>query len=94
MRPYRPTVLSLRQQVTDEFVPGYTSAGNASASAPSAPHWTGADSLFALWIGINDIGNSYSSGTAASATLNGRIMAVYAGLVDSLRGGGARATLS
>ena len=50
--PYEPTVLSLTDQV-NEFL-------NSSVSKPSASvPWTASNALFSVWIGINDIGNSY-----------------------------------
>ncbi|KAI1490314.1 hypothetical protein F5X96DRAFT_679194 [Biscogniauxia mediterranea] len=85
--PYTPTVLSLKDQVESEFIPGY--AGGAP-SAPSAPAWTGSDSVFAFWIGINDVGNSYWLGADELAALNAQIFDVYAGLVGQLHGAGAR----
>jgi phospholipase/lecithinase/hemolysin len=85
--PYEPTVISLQQQVQDEFIPAYT---GASPAAPSAPAWTGANSLFAFWIGINDVGNSYYYGTGTTGPLNAKIFAVYSGLVDTLYSLGAR----
>lgn len=48
--PYTPTVRSLTDQVND-FI-----AWNAKQS-PKA--WSSANTLFSIWIGINDIGNSY-----------------------------------
>jgi hypothetical protein len=47
--PYEPTVLSLTDQ-TNDFL---ANAGTKPASSP----WTSANSLFSIWIGINDIGN-------------------------------------
>ncbi|CAJ2505488.1 Uu.00g128820.m01.CDS01 [Anthostomella pinea] len=81
--PYLPTVLSVKQQVQTEFLPGYT--GSSSEAS-----WTGADSVFAIWIGINDVGNSYGSGASASDALNAEIFSVYSGLVDQLYDAGAR----
>ncbi|KAF4592808.1 hypothetical protein EYR38_008510 [Pleurotus pulmonarius] len=49
--PYMPTVISLTGQV-DQFL---TTVANKPASTP----WTSANSLFSVFIGINDIGNSY-----------------------------------
>ncbi|KAM5544881.1 hypothetical protein V8D89_001779 [Ganoderma adspersum] len=49
--PYEPTVLSLIDQV-NEFL---GQAANKPATAP----WTSENALFSVWIGINDIGNSY-----------------------------------
>ncbi|KAH8666516.1 hypothetical protein BX600DRAFT_539643 [Xylariales sp. PMI_506] len=85
--PYLPTVLSLVDQVYDEFIPAYTGRHPA---APSAPAWHGDDTLFTFWIGINDVGNSYFNGTAATTALNARIFAEYAGLVDAVYRLGAR----
>ncbi|KAI5922461.1 hypothetical protein F4810DRAFT_264852 [Camillea tinctor] len=85
--PYTPTVLSLKDQVETEFIPGYT--GDAP-TAPSAPAWTGADSVFAFWIGINDVGNSYWKGAEELATLNSQIFDVYSDLVGQLYDAGAR----
>lgn len=51
VQPYEPTVLSLIDQV-NQFLGG---AAKKPANAP----WTSANSLFSVWIGINDIGNSY-----------------------------------
>lgn len=49
--PYTPTVLSVTDQV-NQFL---TSVANKPASTP----WTSANALFSIWIGINDLGNSY-----------------------------------
>ncbi len=89
--PFLPTVLSLKDQVLSEFLPGYA---GSSPSAPDAPAWRGDDSLFAVWIGINDIGNSYYKGagnnTAVTDALNAAIYAVYTDLVERLYAAGAR----
>ncbi|KAI1504803.1 hypothetical protein F5X99DRAFT_349600 [Biscogniauxia marginata] len=85
--PYTPTVKSLKDQVESEFIPGYT---GDSPSAPSVPAWTGADSLFAFWIGINDVGNSYWKGAEELDALNAQIFDVYSGLVGKLYDTGAR----
>jgi len=84
--PYKPTVLSLKDQVTTEFLPGY--AGEKPSAAASLPHWAGADTLFAVWIGINDVGNSYYRNDTEA--LNRKILDVYAALVTSLVDAGAR----
>jgi GDSL-like Lipase/Acylhydrolase len=49
--PYLPTVLSLTDQV-NEFL-------NGTSTKPAATQWKSSDTLFSVWIGINDIGNSY-----------------------------------
>ena len=77
--PYLPTVLSVKQQVNDEFVPVY-------ANKTVIP-WASYDSLFGIFIGINDVGNSYSS---QNASLNTIIFNEFSGLVDELYQTGAR----
>ena len=52
--PYQPTVLSLTDQV-NEFL---STVANKPASTP----WTSSNALFSIWIGINDVGNSYNLG--------------------------------
>ncbi|KAG9221383.1 hypothetical protein CCMSSC00406_0009832 [Pleurotus cornucopiae] len=49
--PYQSTVISLTEQV-DQYL------ATAGTKPPSTP-WTGSNSLFSIWIGINDIGNSF-----------------------------------
>lgn len=49
--PYTTTVLSFVDQVT-EFT-------NNIASKPSYAPWTAANTLIGVWIGVNDVGNSY-----------------------------------
>lgn len=78
--PYEPTVLSVKQQVQDEFLPTY---GSHPASAP----WTSGETLVAVWIGINDIGNSYWS---QNSTLNPTIFAELSDLVESVYQTGAK----
>ncbi|KAK0212110.1 hypothetical protein DFS33DRAFT_1389124 [Desarmillaria ectypa] len=50
--PYEPTILSLTDQI-NQFMDSY-------ASKPSTTPWTSANTLFSVWIGINDIGGSFS----------------------------------
>ena len=52
--PYTPTVKSLTDQV-NQFLVSYA---NKPASAP----WECDNTLFSVWIGINDIGGSWSRG--------------------------------
>ncbi|KAJ4471449.1 hypothetical protein J3R30DRAFT_3525217 [Lentinula aciculospora] len=49
--PFEPTVLSVTDQV-NQFL-------DTAASKPAETPWTSANSLFSIWIGINDLGNSY-----------------------------------
>lgn len=98
--PYAPNVISVKEQIHSQFTPGYTDHGNSDVdtsethpSAPDAPAWQGNDTLFAIWIGINDIGNSFYKGVEGpngTAVLNSRIFAVYSDLVGMLYNTGAR----
>jgi hypothetical protein len=49
--PYTTTVLSFIDQV-NQFTQYF-------ASKPSTVPWTSANTLFAVWLGVNDVGNSY-----------------------------------
>lgn len=81
--PYLPTVLSVAQQVENEFFPTY---GISPAIAP----WKASDTLFGVFIGINDVGNSYGKGAAVTKVLNDEIFAVYQGLMEMLYNIGGR----
>ncbi|GAP91275.2 putative carbohydrate esterase family 16 protein [Rosellinia necatrix] len=81
--PYDPSVKSLKDQVQNEFIPGYT------GSSPKAA-WNGDNSIFAIWIGINDIGNSWYNGADATTVLNGKIFAVISSLVEQIYKAGGR----
>ncbi|KAL2882742.1 hypothetical protein SGCOL_001953 [Colletotrichum sp. CLE4] len=82
VKPYADTVLTLKDQVQTLFSNAY--------AAKTAPTWTGADSVFAFWIGVNDIGNSYWNGADATSALNTKIVDVYQGLANELYEAGAR----
>lgn len=77
---YRPTVLSVQQQVESEYLSTYT-------PAPSFLPWKSSNTLFSIFIGINDVGNSYAS---QNSTLASDIFTVYSGLLDELYLSGAR----
>jgi phospholipase/lecithinase/hemolysin len=79
--PYLPTVLSLTDQV-NEFLTGV-------AHKPATAPWTSANSLFSIWIGINDIGNSFGNGGNRDA-FDDTLLAAYFALVQQLYGAGAR----
>ncbi|KAF1929926.1 carbohydrate esterase family 16 protein [Didymella exigua CBS 183.55] len=78
--PYAPTVLSLKDQVQLEYLPRY------GAHPKDAP-WTSKDSLFAFFIGINDVGNSW---WLNNATLYDAIFSEYSGLLEQVYKTGAR----
>jgi phospholipase/lecithinase/hemolysin len=78
--PYLPTVLSVKEQVQNEYLPIY-------ASHFSPVPWTSEDTLFTIFIGINDIGNSYAS---QNSTLLPTIFTQLSNLIDQLYTSGAR----
>lgn len=71
--------IDVSTQILSQFAPKYTQ--NTSI-------WDNRSSLFAIWIGINDIGKSYS--TKNSTNLHNRVFADYRRLVDVLYEKGAR----
>jgi phospholipase/lecithinase/hemolysin len=81
VKPYLSTVLSLKQQIQDQFIPTY-------GDKTKAAEWTGGDSLFAFWIGINDVGNSYTQSNETS--LQDAIFDEYAGLLEQVYETGAK----
>ena len=78
--PYISTVLSVKQQVEDEYLPTYS-------PKPSYLSWESNDTLFSIFIGINDIGNSYQT---QDATLPALIFSALSNIVDQLYLSGAR----
>jgi hypothetical protein len=70
VKPYEGTVLSVasNNRSRGEFVPGYTGAspGRRGGELPSGRAKT---RLFAVWIGIYDVGNSYYNGEDATDAL-------------------------
>jgi phospholipase/lecithinase/hemolysin len=81
--PYLPTVSSVAEQIENEWFPSY-------ASKPASAKWSSDDTLFAIFDGINDVGNSWFNGVPATTTLNNEVFAVFHGLVDELYYAGAR----
>ncbi|KAK0466549.1 SGNH hydrolase-type esterase domain-containing protein [Armillaria novae-zelandiae] len=79
--PFDPTVLSLTDQV-NQFLDNY-------ASKPSTTPWTSVDTLFSVWIGINDIGNSYYLGGDRDA-FSDTLLDAYFALIQQLYNVGAR----
>ena len=78
--PYAPTVISMKDQVRTEFLPTY---GSHPASAP----WTSDSSLFAFFIGIIDVGNSW---WLNNSTLYDAIFSTYSSLLSDVYATGAR----
>ncbi|KAI5838829.1 GDSL lipase/esterase [Morchella snyderi] len=79
--PYIPTVLSLKDQVEGLFVP-------ILGPKPSYAPWKSSDSLFLIWIGINDIGGSYWNGDFEN--FHTVLMDEYFALIEQLYTTGAR----
>ncbi|TVY46295.1 Acetylesterase [Lachnellula occidentalis] len=81
--PYLPTVSSVSDQIQNEWVPTYV-------SKPSSAPWASDNTIFTIFDGINDVGNSWSKGVSATTTLNAQIFSVFSGLVEKLYTSGAR----
>ena len=77
----------MKQQIRSQFLPGYT---GSSPTAPGAPEWKGDDSVFAFWIGINDVGNSWWYEEPKLNELYGKIFTLYADLVAQIYEAGGR----
>ncbi|KAH7418863.1 hypothetical protein BKA64DRAFT_763689 [Cadophora sp. MPI-SDFR-AT-0126] len=80
--PYLPTVSSVAQQIENKWFPAY------AAQDPVAT-WSPSDTLFAIFDGINDVGNSWACSTD-KFNINNAVFAVYRGLVEELYQAGAR----
>ncbi|KAH8106938.1 hypothetical protein BXZ70DRAFT_997825 [Cristinia sonorae] len=81
--PFQPTVLSIVDQV-EQF-------HQILAPKPSGAQWSGNNSLFAIWIGINDVGNSFGRSDIKSQTqFHATLMKRLFGQVDTLYQDGAR----
>ncbi|KAF5363206.1 hypothetical protein D9758_008373 [Tetrapyrgos nigripes] len=79
--PFDPSVLSLTDQV-NQFLSG-------AASKPASAPWTSSNALFSIWIGINDIGNSWYQSGDRGAFSDTLLNAEFA-LVQKLYNAGAR----
>ncbi|KAG2145082.1 carbohydrate esterase family 16 protein [Suillus cothurnatus] len=83
--PYRPTVLSVVDQVA-QF-------NKYLAPKPAGATWDSKNSLFAVWIGINDIGNSFGWTNISRVEFYGTLMDRLFSQVDDLYSKGARSFL-
>ncbi|KAI0629647.1 hypothetical protein C8Q77DRAFT_1236175 [Trametes polyzona] len=77
VQPYEPTVLSVIDQV-NQFLAG-------AAKKPATAPWTSENALFSVWIGINDLGNSYYQSGDRDA-FNDVLLDSYFGQVQELAG--------
>jgi hypothetical protein len=73
-KPWRPTVRSLTDQVKDIYIPNYS---KQDARTP----WKSENTLFAFWIGINDVGNIYWN---ENRTVANQMFKEYADLVEQV----------
>lgn len=80
VKPYEPTVLSFVDQVR-EF-------GASVAAKPDYAPWTADNALFGVWIGVNDVGNTFWLGNVSETNL--KIMDVYFAQLQTLYDAGAR----
>ncbi|KAI0259162.1 hypothetical protein BC834DRAFT_642901 [Gloeopeniophorella convolvens] len=83
--PFEPTVLSIVDQVAQfqEFL----------ASKPAGAQWNSDNSLFAFWIGINDVGNSFGWTNVTQSGFHQVLMKRLFGQVELLFEAGARSFL-
>ncbi|CAK7198242.1 hypothetical protein SEUCBS139899_000901 [Sporothrix eucalyptigena] len=58
--------------------------------APASAPWTADDALFAVWIGVNDVGNSYTKAAAAETALVNKDLDQYFAQLAILYKAGAR----
>ncbi|KAF2170240.1 carbohydrate esterase family 16 protein [Zasmidium cellare ATCC 36951] len=78
---FAPTVISLKQQINDQYVPIYS-------KHPSYFNWQPQSTLFTIFIGINDVNNGYN--LPNKSQLYSQELTEYAQLVDTLYQTGAR----
>nr|AMJ52087.1 lijH [Ascomycota sp. F53] len=78
--PYEPTVLSFIDQVA-EFT-------DSVASKPDYAPWSADDSLFGIWLGVNDVGNSWWEANETARI--GQIMDQYFNQTNILYEAGGR----
>jgi len=83
--PFMPNIPSLIDQ-TDQFV-------KFLAPKPVGAQWSSDNSLFAIWIGINDVGNSWYWTNVTQAGFHHTIMDHYFAQVEKMYTGGARSFL-
>ncbi|KAF9261233.1 hypothetical protein L218DRAFT_507446 [Marasmius fiardii PR-910] len=83
--PFLPTVLSIVDQV-NQFQ-------EILAPKPEGATWKGSDSLFAFWIGINDVGNSFPWTNITHVEFYGTLMKRLDTQLEELYSSGARSFL-
>jgi len=83
--PFQPTVLSIVDQVTqfNQFL----------AQKPAGAQWSSDNALFAFWIGINDVGNSFGwigTNVTSPGIFYSKLMSRLTTQIESLYQHGAR----
>ncbi|KAK1223100.1 hypothetical protein PQX77_014028 [Marasmius sp. AFHP31] len=83
--PFLPTVLSIVDQVNqfNEFL----------APKPQGAQWNSSNSLFAVWVGINDVGNSFPWTNVTQVDFYRTLMDRLTTQIESLYDNGARSFL-
>ncbi|KAF5373619.1 hypothetical protein D9758_000988 [Tetrapyrgos nigripes] len=83
--PFQPTVLSIVDQV-NQFK-------TFLAPKPATAEWQSSDTLFAIWIGINDVGNSFPWTNISQPEFYGVLMERLATQLEELYDVGGRSFL-
>ncbi|KAJ7453073.1 GDSL lipase/esterase [Mycena latifolia] len=83
--PFLPTVLSVVDQVA-QFK-------SVLSSKPAGAQWNSSNSLFAIWIGINDCGNAFAWTNTTQPAFNKVLMNRLSTQIEELYGFGARSFL-
>lgn len=81
--PGTPNAVSMKSQIENQYLPIY-------ASRPSFAPWAAGNTLFAFFIGINDIGKSRSFPDAEAAGDIEKEWTEYSALIDKMYTSGAR----
>lgn len=76
--------------VTTDFIAQVAEFDEYLVPPPSQASWTGANSLVAVWMGINDVGECFWESTIYSTCPIDDVMETYFGLLADLYGYGVR----
>jgi phospholipase/lecithinase/hemolysin len=74
---------------TKSLIEQLSQFSSSVASKPSYAPWTSDNSLFTVWIGINDVGNSDRSSSGEAALL-GKVVQQYTAQVQKMYDAGGR----
>lgn len=76
--------------VTTDFIAQVAEFEEYLVPASSAAPWTAADSLVAVWMGINDVGECFWESALYTSCPISDVMETYFGLLGQLYGDGVR----